>query len=185
MNPDLVLDLSEPLDPSALHHTVRFGEIRLRPGMFSRITAFELLEHVADLPRAMLNFLTLLEEGGDLRLSVPYELSQGAWQDPTHVRAFNEKSWLYYTSWAWYMGWREERFELEDMVFVLSEYGRLLEAGGTEREDLLRLPRAVDGMRVVLRKRASTRSERDEFDALTRAFYRGAVGEWLVRDAGE
>ncbi len=182
MNPDLVLDLSLPLDFEAPHNTTRFGTIRLTRGGFIRITAFELLEHVADLPRLMRNFLDLLAEGGELELSVPYELSLGAWQDPTHVRAFNENSWLYYTSWAWYLGWRDHRFDLVSLDYILSGHGRDLAAAGKALEELRRIPRAVDGMRVTLRKRAATREEKDNADALARSFYDGAVGEWAVAE---
>ena len=181
MNPDLVLDLSKPLDFEARHATVRFGDITLRPGRFSRITAFEILEHVEDLPQTMRNFLELLGTGGELELSVPYELSLGAWQDPTHRRAFNENSWLYYTAWAWYMGWRNHRFDLVFRDFVLSEFGKTLEAEGLPPEAILRTPRAVDHMRVILRKRRSTDKEKEEFDVMTRSFYTGAVGEWEVQ----
>jgi hypothetical protein len=54
---------------------------------------------VRDLPQLMGNFLNLLVEEGELEIVVPYDLSLGAWQDPTHVRAFNENSWRYYCDW--------------------------------------------------------------------------------------
>jgi SAM-dependent methyltransferase len=181
-HPDLALDLSKPLDPAARYPTARFGDISLRPGSFSRITAFELLEHIRDLPTIMRNFLDLLCEGGELLLSVPYDLSLGAWQDPTHVRAFNENSWIYYSSWAGYLGWRDARFDLRERVFTLGDYGARMQGEGRTMDELLRLPRAVEGMRVTLRKRASTIAERAEYDFLTRTFYEGGVGEWAVRD---
>jgi len=43
----------------------------------------------------MTNCLKLLRVGGVFKILVPYDLSYGAWQDPTHIRAFNERSWLY------------------------------------------------------------------------------------------
>lgn len=180
MNPDLVLDLSLPLDHAARHKTVRFGDVRLMPGSFSRITAFEVLEHMRDVPQTMRNFLDLLRDGGELELSVPYDLSLGAWQDPTHIHAFNEMSWIYYCEWAWYMGWRENRFSKISLHLSLSDYGKQLEAGGTSSDDLLRVPRAVDGMKVILRKRKSTAAEKEEYDRMQRTFYEGAVGEWKI-----
>ena len=181
MNADLTLDLSQPLDPSAKYSTVRFGEVSLKPGSFTRITAFELLEHVRELPTLMRNFLELLCDGGELHISVPYELSYGAWQDPTHVRTFNEKSLIYYSEWAWYLGWRDERFDLISLVFSTSPFADSLTAQGMALEEILRIPRAANGMNVVLRKRKSTPEEQEEHDRLTRSFYRGAIGEWSVR----
>ena len=136
MNPDLLLDLSLPLDHTTRHATRRFGDIRLMPGCFERITAFEVLEHVSDLPQTMRNFLDLLSDGGELELSVPYELSCGAWQDPTHIRAFNENSWLYYTNWAWYMGWKDTRFELKALDYTLSSHGERLKEEGASLEEI-------------------------------------------------
>jgi SAM-dependent methyltransferase len=182
MNPDLTLDLSQVLEPFARYKTLRFGEITLEPGSFTQITAFELLEHVRDLPQIMRNFLDLLQEGGELQLSVPYELSLGAWQDPTHVRAFNENSWLYYNYMAWYMGWREARFVVKGLGYTLSEYGKSLSAKGATMQEIVRQPRAVDGMHCTLRKRKSTEAEQYEYDTMHRSFYDGAVGEWVVRD---
>ena len=182
MGPDLTLDLSQPLDPTAKYPTRRFGEVSLKPGSFTKITAFELLEHVRELPALMRNFLDLLCDGGELELSVPYELSYGAWQDPTHVRAFNEKSWLYYTHWAWYLGWRDARFDVTALNYTMNEdISAPLLAQGLKREELLRVPRAVDGMSVTLRKRKTTAAEQEEHDLQTRSFYDGAVGEWSVR----
>lgn len=158
--PDLVLDISRPLEPGARFQTDRFGEVELTPGSFETITAFEVLEHVADLPQTMRNFLDLLEDGGRLIASVPYDLSRGAWQDPTHVRALNENSWLYYTDWAWYLGWGDFRFEMEDLSFTLSSLGAGLVAKGAGRDRLTRVPRAIDGMTGVLRKRPATEEEK-------------------------
>ena len=84
-----------------------------------------------------------------MHIHVPYDLSHGAWQDPTHVRAFNEKSWVYYCEWAWYLGWMGSRFELMHLEMRLSEYGASLKL---PQDELMRLPRAVDSMYLVLKK---------------------------------
>jgi hypothetical protein len=84
-----------------------------------------------------------------MHIHVPYDLSHGAWQDPTHVRAFNEKSWVYYCEWAWYLGWKGSRFELTHLQMSLSEYGASLKL---PQDEILRLPRAVDSMYVILKK---------------------------------
>lgn len=110
--PDLVLDLSVP-QTFPLRTRTRFGSaLELSAGSVARIHANNVLEHVRDLPCLMTNALALLCDGGEFEIEVPYEGALTAWQDPTHVRAMNENSWLYYTDWFWYLGWFEHRFEI-------------------------------------------------------------------------
>ena len=75
--------------------------VYLRHGASSRFDPYQLTAPAA---------LALLKDGGRFEIEVPYERALTAWQDPTHVRAMNEKSWLYYTDWFWYLGWFEHRF---------------------------------------------------------------------------
>jgi hypothetical protein len=55
-----------------------------------------------------------------MRIHVPYDLSFGAWQDPTHLRAFNERSWWYYCQRYWYLGWSDAHFDLMQRDYGLS-----------------------------------------------------------------
>jgi hypothetical protein len=111
-HPDLLLDLSQP-QTWPLCTTTRLGApLELTAGSLQTIKACHVLEHVPDLPTLMTNLLALLQEGGEVEIEVPYERAPAAWQDPTHVRAMNENSWLYYTDWFWYLGWFEHRFEI-------------------------------------------------------------------------
>jgi SAM-dependent methyltransferase len=126
----------------------RKGDFRVKEEMFDVILANDILEHVPDLVKAMTNCKDLLKVGGEMRINVPYDLSYGAWQDPTHVRAFNEKSWLYYTDWHWYLGW-EDRFFVKHLEFTLSSVGESLKL---PQDEILRTPRAVDSMYVILQK---------------------------------
>jgi SAM-dependent methyltransferase len=150
-NPDLVLDLSKPINSTT-------GSLPL--DHFEEILATDVLEHVTDLVQLMTNLLELLKDGGIVKVSVPYDLSLGAWQDPTHVRAFNENSWLYYTDWFWYLGWTNHRFDLTSSFYSFSAYGQQLNSQGKTLEELLRTPRAIDAMSVVLTKRSTTPEER-------------------------
>ena len=159
VRPDALLDIGQPLAPNQPLETMRFGTIPLGENIFDAIFANDVLEHIPDLLTAMSNCLRLLKPGGTFHIYVPYDLSLGAWQDPTHIRAFNENSWLYYTDWYWYMSWTEARFEQLSLEFRLSEFGKRLGDEGRPLEDLLRTPRAVDGMSVVLRKRYMLESE--------------------------
>ncbi|GAB4115505.1 MAG: hypothetical protein Fur0014_17780 [Rubrivivax sp.] len=111
--PDWLHDLSRPTDWPVQART-RFGEeFLLEAGSVEQVYANNVLEHVPDLPALMGQVLTLLQTGGRFDIEVPYEAAPTAWQDPTHVRALNENSWIYYTQWFWYLGWFEHRFELE------------------------------------------------------------------------
>ena len=89
-----------------------------RGDQYDLVICNNVLEHVADLPTLMGNCLALLAEGGEFHIEVPYEHAPTAWQDPTHVRAMNENSWLYYTDWFWYLGWFEHRFEIADFKWL-------------------------------------------------------------------
>jgi SAM-dependent methyltransferase len=160
--PDAVLDFNHPLPIGKPLDTGRFGTIILENDSFDEIVANDALEHIPSLKVAMTSCLNLLKVGGLFSISVPYELSWGAWQDPTHVRAFNERSWLYYTDWFWYMGWTEARFELAHFNLTLSPVGKQLQSQLVKGEDLIRYPRAVDQMQVVLRKMLLTEVERQQ-----------------------
>jgi len=153
-SPDILFDLNEPLsEEPVLYVTQRFGEVRLKKGLFDQIIANDVLEHITNLTTAMKTCLDLLKVGGIFDITVPYDLSLGAWQDPTHVRAFNENSWLYYTDWFWYLRWSEARFVHDKQVsFRLSKFGEQLHQNGTDAEVIARTPRAVDAMTVSLRK---------------------------------
>ncbi len=145
--PDVLLDLGLPVDWPVVGATPFAGELHLAPDSVETIFASNVLEHVPDLPMLMGNCLALLKTGGRFVIEVPYEHAATAWQDPTHLRALNEKSWLYYTDWFWYLGWFEHRFHL-------AEFGYLDEA-------LKPCERPAAGfMRVVLQKVETTPRER-------------------------
>lgn len=171
-DPDILLDLSNPLKEDVVFNTRRFGEISLQAGYFNKIIASDVIERVANLTQTMTNFLNLLCEGGELHITVPYDLSLGAWQDPTYLRAFNENSWKYYTTGAWALGWRDWRFELKELEYQLSELGQEFRFSGASVNDILRTPRAVESMSVVLKKRKSTTVELLEYDKKHGVFYK-------------
>jgi hypothetical protein len=153
--PDFVFDLNRPLpaDGQLTVSTRRFGDVTLGAGSFQEVVAQDVLEHIQELPTAMTTLLHWLQIGGVLKVAVPYELSLGAWCDPTHVRAFNERSFDYFTKWSWYLGWRTHHFGLRKMEFIASPFGQELTAQGRSLEEVLRTPRAVDQIYVELEKR--------------------------------
>lgn len=160
--PDATLDIQSPSLLGTCVESRRFGRVTLRDDSFETAIAHDVLEHLPELSTAMTNLLRLLRPGGVLDALVPYDLSLGAWQDPTHVRAFNERSWLYYTDWHWYLGWTEARFDVLAIEIRMSPLGLELQRGGRSTEEILRTPRAVDALRVRLRKRYLQESERRE-----------------------
>ena len=152
--PDIVFDLNQPLLINGMRQfdTERFGHITLHANSFASITALDVLEHLHNLTIAMSSCLELLRVGGLMHIFVPYDLSLGAWQDPTHVRAFNENSWQYYCEWFWRLGWTKARFARQKLSMVLSPYGQGLQRQGYSMEKLARTPRAVEHMQVALEK---------------------------------
>ncbi len=116
--PDLVIDLAAPLNLPLSIVSLNSGPIVLVEQSMNVIHANNVLEHVPDLASLMGNCLRLLKTGGEFQIEVPYERAPSAWQDPTHVRAMNENSWLYYTDWFWYLGWFEHRFKLSQSVYL-------------------------------------------------------------------
>jgi len=152
-SPDLVADLEQPFPGGQRQfETERFGAVELRPGMFDRIVAHDVLEHIRNLTTCMTSCRDLLRVGGVFEISVPYDLSHGAWQDPTHVRAFNERSWLYYGDWCWYLGWDDHYLRTARLDMKLSPVGQQLIERGVPQDEVLRTPRAVDAMDVELVK---------------------------------
>lgn len=146
-HPDLLLDLAGELALPMVALSPTVGKVRLAAGSVSLINANNVLEHVPDLPALMSNCLALLATGGEFHIEVPYERAPTAWQDPTHVRAMNENSWLYYTDWFWYLGWFEHRFSVDSSTYL----------------DLQLKPCSREGaafMRLVLRKVETTPVER-------------------------
>ena len=142
-----MLDLGQPTTFPVQAETPYAGPLLLDEGQAETIFANNVLEHVPDLPMLMGNCLKLLKTGGQFIIEVPYEHAATAWQDPTHLRALNEKSWLYYTDWFWYLGWFEHRFQVAQFSYL---------------DDGLR-PCSVDKaafMRVVLAKVEATARER-------------------------
>ena len=116
--PDLLLDLGQPVD-WPVQSLTRFGTpLQLEKGSVETIHANNVLEHVPNLVMLMSNALALLKEGGTFDIEVPYEKSLTAWQDPTHLRALNENSWIYYIDWFWYLGWFEHRFDMVSLIWL-------------------------------------------------------------------
>ena len=175
-NPDAHLDLSLPLQLPVSVASLSWGPVTLAENQLDEIVAVDTLTTVQQLAVLMDNSLKLLREGGTFRIVVPHELSLGAWQDLTHIRAFNENSWLQYTQWFWQLGWLDYRFESTETSMNLTDFGKTLVAGNRPQDEILRTPRAIESMRVVLTKRKTTPEERMLACAHSSGFAPGSAG---------
>lgn len=158
--PDLLLDLAQPQQWPLSTRSAYAGALELHEGQLRTIFADNVLEHVADLPQLMTSCLTLLETGGRFEIVVPYEHAATAWQDPTHVRALNENSWIYYTDWFWYLGWFAHRFSM-----VASCY-RDLDMKEAPRERAAFMQVTLEKVETTLQERMVARTMQPDFGGL-------------------
>lgn len=150
---DWVYDLNHPLGLPAKIITDRFGTVELVGGWFEEVLADNVLEHIRDLMTAMRTIYEVMAVGGRFHLFVPHDLSYGAWQDPTHVRAFNEQSWQYFGERC---PWPDGYFELAELRLTPSSIGVDLARQGVAHDVIVRTPRAIAEMDVTLVKRLKT-----------------------------
>ncbi len=161
--PDVLLDLGLPQTlPLTLDSPV-WGRVPLQAGATELIYAKNVLEHIKDLPTFMTNCLDLLQVGGSMVIEVPYESSLGAWQDPTHVRAMNENSWLYYTDWFWYLGWLDHRFRIREAHW-LDTHGKRCEKTAAAFMHV-----TLEKVQTTLAERMVARTMRADFGGLIEA----------------
>lgn len=120
--PDIVLDLGKSVEIPIAAPTSGGGKVVIEEGSLDYVYGNNVLEHVPDLPCLMSNILKLLRIDGIADFEVPYEKAPTAWQDPTHLRAMNRNSWLYYTEWFWYLGWFSHRFDLVSLGWLDSHH---------------------------------------------------------------
>jgi len=158
--PDLVLDLGQPVTLPHAASTRMGGTVLLEAGTLELIYANNVLEHVPDLPMLMTNALALLKLGGAFSIEVPYEKALTAWQDPTHLRALNENSWLYYTDWFWYLGWFEHRFEIAKSQWLDAN----VQPCGKDNAAFMRV--ALRKIATTPRERTTARTMRADFGGL-------------------
>lgn len=149
---------SEIILPSEFE-SENLGKLVLAENKFRKIIANDILQCVSNLSQFMTNCLNLLEDQGVIEINVPYDLSLNAWQEPKNIRAFNEKSWLVYTDNFWNLDWYENKFEIVKLDFLPSVIGKIL-MQKKNVDEILRTPRAINSMFVILQKRKTTSEER-------------------------
>jgi len=160
-SPDIRLDLNLPIPFDQSLASWRFGLTRLTRGSFNKILANNVFQCCDDFVQTLTNCLDLLEEGGVLELEVPHDLSYGAWSMAQTKRTFNERTWEKLLGDWWQYGWETHRFDCFNQSFlIVNNYGfEVLDANNHDWEKALKTPRAIDAIRVFLRKRKLTDEE--------------------------
>ena len=74
-----------------------FRGIPLRDSVAERVYCDNFLEHVPNLIAMMNEIWRVCRHGAIVEMIVPYYTWMGAYQDPTHVRFFCEKTLIYFT----------------------------------------------------------------------------------------
>jgi hypothetical protein len=116
--PDVIGDFSLPIALPFAGETPQAGPLEVLPGSVEVIYASRAVEQASDLPRLMSNCLAMLKTHGKLIVQVAHEQAMTTWQDPSHRRGFNEKTWLYFSELFWQLGWFEHRFQVERLEYM-------------------------------------------------------------------
>ena len=139
--PDLVLDLGQPLALPCELATQGGGTVQLQRGALELVFASDALARVADLPTAMGNLLELLKVDGACAVDIPLARPHDA------VRTLDASSWSDFTDGFWRSGWFDARFEMAAPQWL-----------NEAREPVAQDKAAL--LRVVLRKVITTPRER-------------------------
>ena len=127
--------------------------LSVEQGSISSVFMKCVVEHLDNPVTAMANIRDVLCPGGVAYIQVPYDLAYGAWQDPTHRRAYNQNSFKYYYEWSWYLGWEDWGLKTHSIRPILSSKGREMFSEGSSLEELSETPRAIEALEVLLIKK--------------------------------
>ncbi len=83
-NPDVVHDLNQTPWP-------------FRDNSFTEVRAYDILEHLHDIPKTMEEIHRVCRAGASVRITVPHFSSSNAFTDPTHRHYFGKFSMEYFT----------------------------------------------------------------------------------------
>lgn len=84
VRPDIVLDAEAPLP--------------FRDGVAQRISCFDLVEHIPDIPALMTEIHRVLVPDGHLFITTPHFSCANSYTDPTHWHHFGWRSFDYFTA---------------------------------------------------------------------------------------
>lgn len=145
--PDLLGDMALPVAWPIVGESEQVGPVLIEAGSVEAMYAGAALEQTTDMAAFMGNCLTMLKTHGKFIVQVAHEQAMSTWQDATHRRAFNEKTWLHFTERFWQLGWFEHRFHVEEFEY-LNDKGEVC-----QREQ-------ASAMRLVLIKIETSAQER-------------------------
>lgn len=113
----------------------KYFDLNKFPYPFSSGSADEILldnvmEHLGSIPSVMEELHRILKHKGLLRIYVPYAKSDGAFQDPTHIHFFTEKSMNYFCDGFEFNYYSESRFTLLKAQLLCDNKTRLSKVRG-------------------------------------------------------
>ncbi len=112
VRPDVVLDAAR--------------ELPFRTGSLTRVYCFDLVEHIADVPRLMTEIHRVLRSEGTVLITTPHFSCANAHTDPTHRHHFGWRSFDYFTADHGLKYYSAARFRIARRV--LRFHGGLLDA---------------------------------------------------------
>jgi predicted SAM-dependent methyltransferase len=84
--------------PNAQHQIdLEEGHLPFDNNSVEKIYAEDVLEHIRNLIPLMDECHRVMKPSGTMHITVPHYKSEGAFQDPTHVRYFTPKTFKYFT----------------------------------------------------------------------------------------
>lgn len=95
-------------------------------GSLSRVTCFDIVEHIADVPRLMTELHRVLEPGGRVLITTPHFSCANAYTDPTHAHQFGWRSFDYFGGGHALRYYSVARFRIDRRV--LRFHGSLVDA---------------------------------------------------------
>lgn len=149
------------VDIASLPEVDRVVDLQKFPWPFEADSVAEIvcshyIEHTPDMIAFMDECWRILKPKGVLRIIAPYYTSARCWQDPTHLRAISERSFLYYNR-KWRADNRLDHYPIKsDFDF---EYGYAVTPDWASRSEEARAFairhywNVVDDIHVTLRKR--------------------------------
>jgi predicted SAM-dependent methyltransferase len=89
-------DISRDVRPDVVVNAAR--GLPFRTGSLSRVSCFDLVEHLEDIPALMREIHRILEPGGTVFLTTPHYSCANSYTDPTHKQHFGWRSFDYFTA---------------------------------------------------------------------------------------
>ena len=111
------LDINSEVNPDIIHD-LEVTPLPFEDNSIHGVYASHIFEHIVNLPALIKDLKRIIMPGGVLDIHVPFYLSEDAWSDPTHVRAFSSLSFLP----AFWEGWKIDEVSLIDAIQLYSNY---------------------------------------------------------------